>query len=89
MTDQALNTNRSKPETLADSPLFLVDVSDIFYFFCSGGGGRGSARRRAGGGIDVLSKIPGGGGGVLQDGGAEGPGGCLRRIGEKWGGEGG
>ena len=30
--------------------MFLVDVSDIFYFFSARGGGRGSPRRRPGGG---------------------------------------
>ena len=62
----------------------LVDVSDTFYFFCSGGGGKGSSRRRdMGKGVDFLLKIPGG---VSRKGRAEGPGGCLRRIGEFGGG---
>ena len=60
----------------------LVDLSDIFYFSARGGG-RGSPGRRARG--------EGWGGGRLLlkgGGGAEGPGGCLRRIGEFGGGGG-
>ena len=52
---------------------------DIFYFFSARGGGGGSPRRQEGGGVHFLLKMPGGGG---FPGGAEGPGGCLRRIGE-------
>ena len=55
----------------------------IFFFFCSGRG-RGSPRRQEGA-IGLILKIPGGGGGFPRGGGAEGPGGCLRRIGEFWG----
>ena len=58
---------------------FLVDVSD-FFFFSARGGGRGSPRPPGRGGVDFLLKIPGGGGSP-KEGGAEGPGGCLRRIG--------
>ena len=58
-----------------------MDVSDIFYFFLLGEGGKGESEAP---GVDFLLKIPGGGG-VSRRGGAEGPGGCLQRIGE-WGG---
>ena len=63
----------------------LVDVSDIFYFFCSGRGKGGVQCEASGGGgrVRFLLKIPGGGPG---GGGAEGPGGCLWRIGESGGG---
>ena len=57
----------------------------VFLFFLLGeaeGGARGAGR---GGGFDFLLTISGeGGGGVSGRGGAEGPGGCLQRIGE-WG----
>ena len=60
-----------------------VDVSDIFYFFLLGEG-EGKVWGVGGWGVDFLLKIrgvgsPGGGG-------AEGPGGCLRRIWEFLGG---
>ena len=61
---------------------------DIFYFFLLGGGGRGVRGARRGGGIGFLLNIPPRGGGGCFPGGAEGPGGCLRRIGEFWGGGG-
>ena len=60
--------------------LNLVDVSDIFNFFLLREGEGGVRGVRKGGGRFLL-KIPGGGGGVFRRGGAEGPGGCLRRIG--------
>ena len=50
-----------------------MDVSD--FFSSARGGGRGSPSRQEGGGFDFLLKIPG-------ERGAEGPGGCLRRIGD-------
>ena len=68
---------------MEDQGDYLVDVSD---FFSSPGGGRGSARRRGarkGGAIGFLLKISGVGGEVFP---GEGPGGCLRRIGEFFGG---
>ena len=65
--------------------LNLADVSDIFYFFSARGGGRGSPRPPGGGGVDFLLKIPEGGGSPGGEG-AEGPGGCLRRIGDFGGG---
>ena len=56
-----------------------MDVPDTFYSFCSGRG-RESPRRRDGRG-EFLIENPRRGG--LQEGGrVEGPGGCLRRIGE-------
>ena len=64
--------------------LFLVDVSDNFLFFPARGGGRGSPRPSGGRGVDFLLKIRERGGG--SPGRAEGPGGCLRGIGELWGG---
>ena len=54
-----------------------MDVSDIFIFFCSGGGRAPRVRGARGG--RFLLKIPGGGSPGGR--GAEGPGGCLRRIG--------
>ena len=66
--------------------LYLVDVSDIFYFFLRGRGEGGVRGARRGGGDDFSLKIPGGGG--LPGGwgrGGEGSGGCLRGI---WGGGG-
>ena len=65
--------------------LFLVDVSDIFIFFCSGKEGESEAPG-GGGRIGFLLKIPRGGGGCFLEG--EGPGGCLWRIGEFFGGGG-
>ena len=61
---------------------FLIDVSDIFLFYSGEGKGESEAPRR--GGFGLFLKIPGGGGrrGVWQEGGGEGPGGCLREIGE-------
>ena len=49
----------------------------IFLIFSARGGGRGSLRRQEGGGFDFYGKSQEGG---LQEG--EGPGGCLRRIGD-------
>ena len=70
----------------AETPLcLLVDVSDSFFFFLLGEGEGGVGARR-GGGFDFLLKIPGGG--FSGGRGAEGPGGCLRRIGDFWGGGG-
>ena len=51
----------------------------FFIWFCSGRG-RESARRREGGGVDFFVEKP------RRGGGAEGPGVCLRRIGEFGGG---
>ena len=58
-----------------------MDVSDIFYCFRSGRG-KGESEAPGGGGVDFLLK----GGGSPERDGAEGPGGCLRRIGELGGG---
>ena len=57
-----------------------------FLFFLLGRGkGEFEAPGGGGGGVRFLLKIPGGGGGGVQEG--EGPGGCLRRIGDIfWGG---
>ena len=53
----------------------------IFFTFSARGGGRGSPRPPGGGRFFIEN--PRGRGGVLQEGkGAEGPGGCLRRIGD-------
>ena len=68
---------------LTTSILLGQDVSNIFYFFSARGGERGSPRRQEGG-VDFLLKIPGGGSPGGR--GAEGPGGCLRRIGDFGGG---
>ena len=57
----------------------------IFFIFVRLGEGEGGVRGRRGGGVvDFLLKIPEGGG--VSPGGAEGPGGCLRQIGDFWGG---
>ena len=69
---------------LSESKEFLGGRFGYFLFFLLGegeGGVRGA--RRGVGGIGSLLKIPGGGG-VFQE--QEGPGGCLRRIGDFWGG---
>ena len=50
-----------------------------FIFFSARGGGRGSLRRLEGRGDRFVIENPSRGGG------AEGPGGCLRQIGEFWG----
>ena len=52
--------------------LYLVDVSDIFYFFCSG---RGKGESEAGG-DSIFIENPRRGGGFLEEG--EVPRGCLR-----------
>ena len=65
--------------------LFLGGRFGYFLFFSARGGGRGSPRRREGVGGRFLLKIPGAGG-VSGGGGPEGPGGCLRRIGDFGGG---
>ena len=65
-----------------------MDVSDIFNFFLlgEGGGGEGESEAPGGEGVCFLLKCQEGGGSP-GGGGAEGPGGCLRRIGELgWGG---
>ena len=54
-------------------------------FFCSGRGGRESPRRREGG-CRFFIENPRKGGGFQEGEGGEGPGGCLRRIGELGGG---
>ena len=66
--------------------LYLADVSDIFYFFCSGRRKGGSEAAGRGGG-DFFIENPREGGGLQERDGAEGPKGCLRRIGD-WGGGG-
>ena len=63
-----------------------VDVSDIFYFFLLGEGKGESRRRRAVGDWFFIEKPRRGG--ASRTGGAEGPGGCLQRIGEFGGGGG-
>ena len=64
-----------------------MDVSDIFYFFWSGRG-KGESEALGGGGVGFFIENPKGGGGVSRRG-AEGPGGCVRRIGDFfWGGGG-
>ena len=71
------------PRWLQDPLEFLVDVSDIFCFSLLGegeGGVRGASR----GGEPFFIENPRRGGGF--PGGAEGPGGCLWRIGEFGGG---
>ena len=57
-------------------------------FFFLLGEGEGGVRGAEKGEDDFLLKIPGEGGGSPGGGGAEGPGGCLRRIGEFGGGGG-
>ena len=70
------------------SKQILVDVSDIFYFFLLGEG-EGRVRGARGRGESVIIENPRrGGGGFPGWGGAEGPGGCLRRIREFLGGGG-
>ena len=66
---------------IPQGPTTLVgDVSDIFYFFFCSGRGKGESRRwRAVGDRFFIEKPRRG---ALRTGGAEGPGGCLQRIGE-------
>ena len=61
-----------------------MDVSDFFFFFCSGRG-KGESEAPGGVGDRFFIENPRRGG---RPGGAEGPEGCLRRIGEFWGGGG-
>ena len=71
------------PRVHANFVAFLGGHFGYFLFFLLGEGGRGGVRgRREGGGLDFLLKIPEGG----SPGGAEGSGGCLRRIGDLRGG---
>ena len=63
--------------------IILVDVPDIFYFFLLGEGEGGVRGARKGGGDPFFIEHPRRGG---VPAGAEGPGGCLRRIGEFGGG---
>ena len=58
-----------------------MDVSDFFFFFCSGRGKGESEAPGEGGGDQFFIENPRRGGGFSRTGGAEGPGGCLRRIG--------
>ena len=59
----------------------------IFLIFSSRGGGRGSPRRQEEKGSVFFIENPQEGGGGFREGeGAEGPGGCLRRIGDLGGG---
>ena len=86
---EAIHVNEGLGKDLYNSvkSLFscLVDVSDIFYFFCLGGGKGECEASGGGGGFDFCWKSQEGGG-FPGRGGAEGPGGCLRRIGEFGGG---
>ena len=50
-----------------DTTLFLVDVSDIFYFFLFRGGGRGRRRPRRWPGVRFFIKSTGRGGGSEED----------------------
>ena len=79
-----------KPPTIHHvHKLNLVDVSDIFYYFLLGEG-QGGVRGAGRGGGAVFIENPTREGGFSRTGGAEGPGGCLRRIGFfVWGGGGG
>ena len=65
--------------------IYLVDVSDLFYFFCSGvGKGKSEAPGRGGGSfiLFLLKSQEGAGGGDRGGGGGtQKPGGCLRGIG--------
>ena len=56
----------------------------VFFTFFARGGGIGESEAPGGRGVVFLLKIPGEGG--EEEGGAEGPGGRLRRIGEFGGG---
>ena len=81
-----LQANNSELEF--SSVLYLVDVSDIFYFCFWSGRGEGRVRdgSRGGRGVGSLSKIPGAGG-VLQEGrGAEGREGVCGELGKFLGG---
>ena len=87
--EQLTHAFGGKPSKLPQNELlrFRTELGGRFgyFYFSAWGRGRGSPRRREGvGGIGFLLKIPGGG--VSSTGGAEGPGGCLRRIGEFLGG---
>ena len=62
---------------------FLADVSDIFYFFLLGEG-KGESEAAGRGAVRYFIDNPRRGGG--SPGGAKGPGGCLRRIGDLGGG---
>ena len=60
-----------------------MDVSDIFYFFCSGRRkGESEAPGSVGGRFFIENARRLGGFSLKGGGGAEGPGGCLWRIGE-------
>ena len=64
-----------------------MDVSDIFFFLLGEGEGEREARDTGGGGGSVFIENPRGGGAAFRTGmGARGPGGCLLRIGDFWGG---
>ena len=62
------------------TPKNLVEASDIFYFFLLGGGGGKGESEAPGKDRFSIENPRRGRGGRL--GGAEWPGGCLRRIGE-------
>ena len=71
-------------KAFVDVRIYIYIYIFVFFFFLLGeaeGGVRGAGR---GGGVDLLLKIPGGR--VSRRGGAEGPEGCLQRIGELGGG---
>ena len=58
----------------------------MFFSFLPGEGGRGRSEAPGGGVVRFFIENPRRG--VFQEGGAKGPGGCRRRIGEFGGGEG-
>ena len=66
--------------------IYLADVSDIFYFFLCSGTGKGESEGAGREGRFFIENPTRGGGSL---GGAEGSGGCLRRIGDFLGGGGG
>ena len=84
------NPGPSEPQIIVNEydylALSLVNVSDLSYFFSARGWGKGvwGARRGGGGGFFLWKSQEGGG--CFQEG--EGPGGCLWRTGEFWGGGG-
>ena len=70
------------PELSAASPSSAMTWWTFRYFFFCSGRGKGESEAPGGGGCRFLLKP----GGFSRRGGAEGPGGCLQRIGEFGGG---